>query len=118
MLFFFQHHKEKSTFHDYYMEMITANFGDDLDHLRKVNDNFQLLFIFFIIIIIIIIAIINFEMQSRRISYCFHISVEISPSSALDLKPNWLLPQKNAILQAFGHFSEGSKPRCSLAFGT
>ena len=28
MLFFFQHHEEKSTFHDYYMEMITANFGD------------------------------------------------------------------------------------------
>ena len=39
MLFFFQHHEEKSTFHDYYMDMITANFGDDLDHLRKVNDN-------------------------------------------------------------------------------
>ncbi|XP_015768561.1 PREDICTED: uncharacterized protein LOC107347193 [Acropora digitifera] len=30
-----EHHEEKSTFHDYYMEMITANFGDDLDHLRK-----------------------------------------------------------------------------------
>ncbi|XP_067044140.1 uncharacterized protein [Acropora muricata] len=30
-----EHHEEKSTFHDYYMDMITANFGDDLDHLRK-----------------------------------------------------------------------------------
>lgn len=68
MLFFFQHHEEKSTFHDYYMEMITANFGDDLDQLRKVNVNFSLLFVFFIIIIVIIIAIVNFEIQSRRIS--------------------------------------------------
>ncbi|XP_074606093.1 uncharacterized protein LOC141859082 isoform X3 [Acropora palmata] len=30
-----EHHEGKSTFHDYYMEMITVNFGDDLDHLRK-----------------------------------------------------------------------------------
>ncbi|XP_068760917.1 uncharacterized protein [Montipora capricornis] len=26
---------KKSTFRDYYMDMVTANFGDDLDHLRK-----------------------------------------------------------------------------------
>ena len=40
MCSFFQHPQGKSTFHDYYMDMITANFGDDLDHLRKVNDEF------------------------------------------------------------------------------
>ena len=25
-----------STFHDYYMEVVTSSFGDDLDHIRQV----------------------------------------------------------------------------------
>ena len=37
MLFFIQYNEETSTFSDYYIEITTPYFGDDLDHRKKVN---------------------------------------------------------------------------------
>ena len=37
MLVFIQHNEETSTFSDYYIEMISHCFSDDLDHRREVN---------------------------------------------------------------------------------
>ena len=37
ILFFIQRNKDKSTFHGYHIEVVTANFGHNLDHWRKVN---------------------------------------------------------------------------------
>ena len=44
-IFLIQAEDNSNSFHDFYMEMVTSNFGDDLDHLRRVCTSVTSLFV-------------------------------------------------------------------------